>query len=251
MPNTGRFLFLRFRKQEDEMLKNLLLALSAASVAFANTACAAEFNAILSKLGKPISATAQIDVSLESTNGAQTPIDVTVQRADGTRDDFQILTNDDGFATTASTKDLFAAAAGQDALVQIRTPVGVEASTALLRQKLGKEKILVALPVAQRVGIPVGANTHFSIALGDVGRGSFLLIANVTVGQAAEVSVHVGSGVFPARFTNPELGVYHTWRVPLTAAEARKHVVVRSTVPVSVQLVIDDGKVDEAAIVAS
>lgn len=222
------------------------LALTGSVLAQSGPASAEEFNAIITGPSRSNNS-AQLDLSLESTNGAGTPIEVTVFRANGTRDDFQIVTNSNGFATTASTMDLFVAAGGQDALVQARTPGGLEYSTAILRQKVGSGKIILAVPAATRAGAPLGAGTQFSIALGDFSRTASLLVANVTDGQPAEVTVHAGSAVFPARYSNPELGVHKVWKVPLSAADARTHIVVRSTVPVIVQLAID---VDQATIVA-
>jgi hypothetical protein len=221
-----------------------------APAAFASSASAAVYNAIITKSSNSINGSAQLDLSLESTNGGSTPIDVTVFRADGTRDDFQIVTNANGFATTASTKDLFVAGGGQDALVQARTPSGVESSTAILRQKVGGEKIILGVPAATRAGEPLGVHTQFAVALGDVSRTATLLIANVTDGLPAEVRVHPGSVALPARYFNPELGVHKIWKVPLSAADARTHIVVHSSVPIIVQFVSDDGKVDEATIVA-
>ena len=228
----------------------MFIALTGSVFVQSAPASAEVFNAIITKSSSSLNGNAQLDLSLESTNGALTPIAVTVFRADGTRDDFEILTNSNGFATTASTRDLFVAAGSQDALVQARTPGGIENSTAILRQKVGGEKIILGVPASTRAGAPLGSGTQFSIALGDVSRTAFLLVANVTDGQPAEVTVHAGSVAFPARFSNPELGVHKVWKVPLSAADARTHIVVRSTVPVIVQLVIDDGKTDQATIVA-
>jgi hypothetical protein len=210
------------------------------------------FNAIITNLANAPKASAQLDVSIDTAAGAGAPIDVTVFRSDGTRQDFRILTNDRGFASTAPAQDLFGISGGLTALVQAVTPSGIAAATALLRQKVSGQKIVLGIPPAtSSANAALGASTTLSVAIGDIMRGTFLLIGNVTDGQPADVKVFVGSTTTAPRFANPELGVRKVWELALTAAEAQSHLIVQSSVPVVVQLAVDDGKVDEATVVST
>jgi hypothetical protein len=234
-------------------IKTIALITIALVASGQNRSEAALFHAIIPNLANGPKASAQLDLSMDAAAGEGAPIDVTVFHNDGTRQDFQILTNERGFASTTQVQDLLAGAAGQTVLVQAATPTGIGTATAVLREKFQGQKIILGVPPATtEENTPLTSGTRHTVAIGDVVPGTSLLIGNVTDGQPADVRVFVGSDVFAPRFVNPELGVRKVWEVELTAAEAQSNVIVVSDVPVIVQLVVEDGKkIDEAMVVAN
>src|SRR5207247_8510638 len=97
-------------------------------------------------------------------------------------------------------------------------------------------------PVRSADGTPLAAGTYMTVAVGDLEKGTSLLIANASP-SPEEVNVFLGTtGVPNLRYTNPLLQVNAVWQINLQPADANSHLIVRSSDIVVVQLAVDQGK---------
>jgi hypothetical protein len=166
--------------------------------------------------------------------------------------EFSVLTNENGFASSASTTapnhNLFRLSGGEAALVRARTPLGETSATATLQQRGHGTRLLVSVPPDRsHDGTPLHVGQRFPIQVGDL-RGTAIasiLVANVSSGDAA-VDVFAGSAGAPGagKYSNPRLRVRNVWRIDLQPDDENTHLVLTSNVEVIVQLVIDDGRLN-------
>jgi hypothetical protein len=189
-------------------------------------------------------ARAQLEVAVSTDAGVGAPTTVDVHAPDGSQHTFSLLSDEQGFASTAELGDLFEVSHGQSALVLAHPPSGI-ANAVALRQTLDGAGVTLGVPpmrLPAATPIPLAADVSHYLAVGDLARRTTLLVANVAVGQPADVGIFVGDVRHPPRFSNPEVGVYQVWEVPLTPAEAHSFLIVASSVEIIVQLAVDDGK---------
>jgi hypothetical protein len=139
------------------------------------------------------------------------------------------------------------------ALAEANIPlVGVRPASGVLRQQDsggGGAKILLGVGPKEKA-----SSTLVAVAVGDLRDGTTLLVANVNTGANTEAEVIIGNlSAGGRRIVNNNFVAGTIWAIPLEARDANSHVVVRSIggEPVLVQLVVDDGKVDEATVFPS
>ena len=212
-----------------------------------------EFAAVIVNPDNVRHPTAQIDVSMDTDGGTGIPVTFQVFNAEnGTRlSDFVLYTNVNGFCSSSSAAapndNLFSASGGRTALVKVRMPIGVSASTAVMREDLGGSRIVFAVPPIRDIySLPFAAYQLMPVAIGDLEKGTTLLIANVS-SDPVEVTILFGtSGFTPGgslnRYTNRGIPINAVWSVDLQPGDANSHVEVRSSDNVTVQLVVNQGK---------
>ena len=223
---------------------SLLLILAFVLMLLTQPSRAADFYAIITNFGnaKP---GARMDVSVDTTVSAAIDVLFTVFDASGSQlTEFTSRANASGLATSSAvlTNDLFKLSNGQPAVVRARTPAGAIAAAILHQTGSGNSLDLAVFPVRAADGFPYALGTNFAIALGNVPFPT-LLIANVSGGDVA-VDVFRGTrGCYGCgTYTTPRLVNNGLWRVDLTDADKNADLIVTSTGPIIVQLVLDDGK---------
>lgn len=210
---------------------------------------AAEFFAIVDNYGKrPLNA--YVDVSVDTVIGPQDVLFQVFSTAGGPLAEFTVRTNHQGLASTSSVVNLFDLTAGQPMLVRARTNASATPSAAMLHTDSRGAPLTLALwPTNKRDGTALAAGKEFHIALGSF-RSASLLVANVG-GTDQVVDIHVGtrgadgSGIY----SNPRLGLAASWRVDLSQNEALSNLVVSSTGPIVVQLMLDHGTKPQSFVV--
>jgi len=206
----------------------------------------AEFYAIITNFGNAPKASARLDVSVDTAGGPTDVLFNVFAATGGPLAEFTVRTNAAGLASSSAiaTNDFFALSGGQPALVRARTQANATPAAATLQQSGPGNRLGVTVYPANRRadGSAFSIGKEFNIAIGDVPSPA-LLIANVGGGEQV-VDVHRGTrGADGAgKFTNPRLAVNAIWRVDLTDADKNANIVVSSTGPVIVQLVLDDGQ---------
>jgi hypothetical protein len=221
----------------------LTLLFAAALLAIPTSSFAAEFFGIIDNFGRK-ARNAYVDVSVDTAAG---PVDVVFDVSSTFGNplaEFTVSTNSRGFASSESVGNLFDLTGGQPMLVYVRTLSDAAPSAATLHiDSLSAPMTIGLWPTNRRSdGTALSQGQQFGIALGAF-RSASVLIANVGGGEQV-VDIHVGtrsadgSGIF----SNPRLATRATWRVNLTQNEALSNLVVTSTGPIVVQVVIDDGR---------
>ncbi|HEV8675264.1 MAG TPA: hypothetical protein VGX21_14540 [Methylomirabilota bacterium] len=229
----------------------LVSAVIAAVLALApSVALAAEAFVILQNVSGAHNATAQIDVSVDTSQGSVVVflgvtsadgvlLDVVTARTtidpDGVGGGFTTSANGTLLDGTSAPANLFDISQGKTALVRIVSPVPM---SVIVHQRIRSSQIISAAPS--------DVTGHHGFALGAVGRDTHLLVGNVS-GQPNEVSVSFGTGGNRRYTTANPLQPYAIWDVVLAPADANSHVVVQShdgTLGVTVLLVEDGGKTE-------
>lgn len=210
---------------------------------------AAEYYAMIDSFGKrPLNA--YIDVSVDNVIGPADVEFVIINPVAGSPTNFTVRTNAEGLASTLSVANLFDLSGGQPLLVRARNQAATPSAAMVHIDSRGAPLTFPLWPANRRSdgsGFSVGRN--FSIALGSF-RSASLLIANIG-GSDQVVDVHVGtrssdgSGIY----SNPRVGPFQIWKVNLSQNEAMSNLVVSSSGPLAVQLMIDDGTKPQAFVV--
>jgi hypothetical protein len=206
------------------------------------TASAAEYYTIVDNFGKK-PRMAFMDVSGDTTAN---PIDVLfdVYDAQGVQlAEFNIRANSYGLASSSWWGNFFDLAVGQPMLVRARTAdTGSPSEANLHIDSLGAPTIVGVSPIRKRDLTLLNLGTYFGLALGNF-RSASLLIANLS-GDDVTIDVFKGTrGAYGnGSFSNPHLGNNNIWKVGLTQNEALSNLIVTSTGPIIVQVVIDDGR---------
>lgn len=217
------------------------LVLIAASL-FAGSASAAEFYAIVDSFGRK-ALNAYFDVSVDNVIGPSDVLFDVFSSAGGPLAQFTVRTNARGHASTASVVNLFDLTAGQPMLVRARTFANATPSAAMLHtDSRGAPMITAVWPLNRRAdGTAFAMGTQFGVALGSF-RSASLLIASVGGSeQVVDVQVGTAGSTGSGIYSNPRLPPNGLWRVDLSQAEALSNLVVTSSGPIVVQLMLDDG----------
>jgi hypothetical protein len=223
---------------------HLAATLALALTLLAPTVSAADFYAIVDNFGKR-ARNAYMDVAADISAGLGSPIEVpfNVYDVNGTQlTEFTLMTNGNGFASSAWFGNFFDLAGGQPLLVRAQTPAaaGNSAATLYLTSQ-GAPMTIGLFPTKRPDGSPLGMGRVASAALGNF-RSATLLIANVSgMDQSVDIFKGARGADGSGYITNPRLRNHGIWRVDLTQNEALSNVVVTSTGFVVVQVVIDDG----------
>jgi hypothetical protein len=134
-------------------------------------------------------------------------------------------------STNPAIANLFVGADAQTALVEVQLPGAI--SGVVLEQDSSDGKIVMAVPPRS-----VTAGTVFVIPVGDLRRGTSILLGNVS-SLDASLTIQVGTSV--EQPLDPLRGFQAT-AIELTRSHTL--VIVRSDVPVIAQLAVDSGKTD-------
>lgn len=239
-------------KQRGALVRGLV-SLSVGVLLFGSAAPAraAESFAIIANLTGAPKPHAHLDVGVDTSASGGVPVAVefTIFNARGALlDQFVVMTAPEtGFASTASAfppnDNLFTTSAGLPAPVRIRSPQPVGTEATVLRQSLGKSRIILGVPVAKRSDGTALAQGRTFRTTGDIIQKATLLVANVSGGDVA-VDVFVGAKGVPGhgKYTNPALNNMSLWIVELDPTDARSHLVVASGGHIVVQLAVEDGQ---------
>jgi len=201
---------------------------------------------------------AQVDVSLDTgaTGGQPAPIAFTLFREDGSAWSLPltVFTDQNGYASsTAATSNLFDISGGGNALLLIQYAGGpyVAAAAVLRKEVKGSQTTIAVAPVWRRDWTLLTASPEFKIAIGDLGDGISLFIANVAPVTAMVDVFHGTRGVQGlGAYFNPNVQPRGFWRLDLQQSDAHQNIVVRSTEPVIVQLVrLSGSKASETMLV--
>jgi hypothetical protein len=207
------------------------------------SAWAAEFYAIVDSFGrKPLNAFMDVAVDSRSGGGVPPEIQFNIYDSNGVQVSELIATTQDGFASTFTFGNLFDLTNGGPLLVRARTPTAPNYGAVLHIDSRGAPLIIGVMSKLGLDGTPFGAGHEFSVPLGSFQK-AVLLVANVANGDVgADVFKGTNGALGTGFYSNARIQNHGIWRQNLTQNEAFSNIVVASTGPIVVQVVIDDGK---------
>jgi len=144
--------------------------------------------------------------------------------------------NENGFASTllSTFPNFFTLAEGVTGAL-VRLTVGGAIVSAVLHQKTGKSEVFLSVPPVEK-----SVGTKFLIPVGDLEKGTFLLIGNPG-GTAAALDVRLGlGGMRLAAFPVPPTGF-----VVYQVTNDHSNILLASDQPVFVQYAVDNGTISE------
>jgi hypothetical protein len=226
-----------------------LAILGLALTSLAQSCLAREFYAIVDDFGRR-PRNAHLDVSTDSVAGPDDTIFTVFNTFGAPLAQFTVRANLWGFASTASFDNLFNLTGGDPMLIRAETSFSSLPSAATLHiDSQGAPLIVGIWPTHKRDGTAFAMGREFNIALGSF-RSASLSVANLG-GSDQVVDIFKGTSGAAGHgiFSNPRLGPNASWRVNLTQNEALSNLIVTSTGPVIVQVVIDDGTTKQSFMV--